>query len=140
MVAIDQESPCPLPIELGRERFKLLLVSIIAAMLIATAMEVFIGVGGNTRIEILRWMVLDPVSPPGKSDISRTVFMGLIFGSYQVSGKEMWWLDLGLVVAIAGLGYAVAEAIVFWERKAKNRDDEQLRKALHIISTWLHAF
>ena len=116
------------------ERFKLLLVSIIAAMLIATAMEVFIGVGGSTRIEILSgWFsILFPLL--GNLIFPVLYFVGLIFGSYQVSGKEMWWLDLGLVVAIAGLGYAVAEAIVFRERKAKNRDDERARKALHIAS------
>lgn len=71
------------------ERLKLLLFSILAAALIAAAMEIFI---------------------------------------------ESWWLDLGLVIAIAGLGYSIAEAIVFRERKEKSRKDEGKRKALHIAS------
>ncbi|MGV8088861.1 MAG: hypothetical protein ACP5OM_01140, partial [Methanothrix sp.] len=68
-------------------------------MLIATAMEVFIGVGGSTRIEILSgWFsILFPLL--GNLIFPVLYFAGLIFSSYQVSGKEMWWLDLGLVVA-----------------------------------------
>lgn len=89
------------------KRFKLLLLSIMAAGLIATALEAFIGFGESGRIEPLR---------------------GLF------SGAESWWLDLGLIVAIAGQGYAVAEAIVFRERKEKSRKDEGKRKALHIAS------
>jgi dolichol kinase len=43
-------------------------------------------------------------------------------------------LDLGEGIAIAGLGYAIAEAIVFRQKKAINRKDERARKAAHIIS------
>ena len=116
------------------ERFKLLLLSIIAAGLIDTALEVFIGVGESCRIEPLSgWFsILFPLL--GNLIFPVLHLVGLLLGSYHVSGIESWWLDLGLVVAIAGLGYAVAEAIVFRERKEKSRKDEGKRKALHIAS------
>lgn len=37
-------------------------------------------------------------------------------------------------IAIAGFGYAIAEAIIFRQKKALNRKDERARKSLHIIS------
>ena len=44
------------------------------------------------------------------------------------------WLDIGVGMAIAGLGYAIAEAIVFRQKKAIDRDDERARKAAHVLS------
>lgn len=116
------------------ERLKLLLFSILAAALIAAAMEIFIGVGGGNRIEPLSgvFSILFPLL--GHLIFPLLYFLGLIYGSCQVSGAEGWWLDLGLVIAIAGLGYSIAEAIVFRERKEKSRKDEGKRKALHIAS------
>lgn len=43
-------------------------------------------------------------------------------------------MDVGEALAIACLGYAIAEAIVFRQKKALNRKDERARKTLHIIS------
>jgi len=116
------------------ERLKLLLLSILAAGSIAAAMEVFIGVGESSRIEPLGgvFSILFPLL--GHLIFPLIYILGLIYGSYQVSGAESWWLDLGLVIAISGLGYAVAEAMVFRERIGKNREDERMRKALHIVS------
>ncbi len=116
------------------ERLKLLLVSILAAGSIAAAMEVFIGVGGSNRIEPLSGVFSILFTLLGHLIFPLLYFLGLLYGGYQVSGRESWWLDLGQVIAIAGLGYAVAEAMVFRERKEKSREDERTRKALHIAS------
>ena len=116
------------------ERLKLLLFSILAAGLIAAAMEVFIGVGGSSRIEPLSGIFSILFSFMGQLIFPLLYFLGLLYGSYQVSGGECWWLDLGQVIAIAGLGYAIAEAMVFREKKEKGREDEGMRKALHIAS------
>ena len=43
-------------------------------------------------------------------------------------------MDICIAMAIAGLGYATAEAIVFRHKKAIDRDDERARKAAHILS------
>lgn len=59
---------------------------------------------------------------------------GLLVSWYQLSGGPDCWLDLGEGIAIAGLGYAIAEAIVLQQKKAINRIDERARKAVHIIS------
>ena len=61
-------------------------------------------------------------------------FSGLLVSWYQVSGGLNCWLDIGEGIAVAGLGYAIAEAIVFRQKKAINRKDESARKAAHIIS------
>ncbi len=37
-------------------------------------------------------------------------------------------------MAIAGLGYDIAESIVFWQKKAIDRFDERARKAAHVLS------
>jgi len=97
------------------ERLKLLLLSILAAGSIAAAMEVFIGVGESSRIEPLGgvFSILFPLL--GHLIFPLIYILGLIYGSYQVSGAESWWLDLG-------------------QRIGKNREDERMRKALHIVS------
>lgn len=102
--------------------------------MIAAALEVFIGVGGSNRIEPLSGVFSILFSLLGQLIFPLLYFLGLLFASYQVSGAENWWLDLGQAIAIAGLGYAIAEAIVFRERKEKSREDEGKRKALHIAS------
>jgi dolichol kinase len=61
-------------------------------------------------------------------------FIGLLVGWLQVSGGLNCWLDVGEGIAIAGLGYAIAEAIVFRQKKAIDRKDERARKAAHIVS------
>jgi dolichol kinase len=61
------------------------------------------------------------------------LFALLVSGFQVTAGPDSWW-DLGIAMAIAGLGYATAEAIVFRQKKAIDRDDERARKAAHILS------
>jgi len=116
------------------ERSKLLLFSILMAGSIAYVMEVFIGIGEGNRIDPLIWWfsILFPLL--GHLIFPLLYFLGLLFGIYKVSGADGWWLDLGEAIAIAGLGYAIAEAIVIRQWRKKSREDERTRKALHIAS------
>ncbi|MBC7121482.1 MAG: hypothetical protein H5T33_07975 [Candidatus Methanosuratus sp.] len=116
------------------ERSKLLLFSILTAASIAYVMEVFIGIGGGNRTEPLIWGFSILFSLLGHLIFPLLYLLGLLFGIYKVSGADGWWLDLGQAIAIAGLGYAIAEAMVFRERRKKSREDERTRKALHIAS------
>ena len=59
---------------------------------------------------------------------------GLLVSGFQVMKGSNSWLDICIAMAIAGLGYATAEAIVFRHKKAIDRDDERARKAAHILS------
>jgi dolichol kinase len=60
--------------------------------------------------------------------------VGLLFGWYHISAGLNSWLDLGEAIAIAGLGYEIAEAIIFTQKKAIDRKDETPRKTIHVIS------
>jgi len=43
-------------------------------------------------------------------------------------------MDIGESIAIAGFGYAMAEAFIFRQKNAINRGDERARKTAHILS------
>lgn len=58
----------------------------------------------------------------------------LLVSGFQVTAGPNSWLDIGIAMAMAGLGYATAEAIVFGHKKAIDREDERARKAAHILS------
>lgn len=58
----------------------------------------------------------------------------LLVSLFQLPAGSNPWLDIGVGLAIAGLGYAIAEAIVFRQKKAIDRDDERARKAAHVLS------
>ena len=113
------------------ERIKLLFFSLIIAALIATSLKC-----------LTDCCQLEPISGAfsfvfpllGHVAFPLFYFIGLLVSWYQVSGGLNCWLDLGEGIAIAGLGYAIAEAIVFRQKKAINRIDERARKAAHIIS------
>ena len=113
------------------ERIKLLFFSLIIAALIATSLKC-----------LTDCCQLEPISGAfsfvfpllGHVAFPLFYFIGLLVSWYQVSGGLNCWLDIGEGIAIAGLGYAIAEAIVFRQKKAINRIDERARKAAHIIS------
>lgn len=60
--------------------------------------------------------------------------ISLIIGWLQIAEGMHSWMDIGESIAIAGFGYAVAEAFVFRQRNIVNRKDERARKATHILS------
>jgi dolichol kinase len=59
---------------------------------------------------------------------------GLLVSGFQLTAVSNSWSDIGIAMAMAGLGYATAEAFVFRHKKAIDRDDERARKAAHILS------
>ena len=61
-------------------------------------------------------------------------FFALLVSLFQSPAGVNSWLDIGIGLAIAGLGYNIAEAIVFRKKKAIDREDERERKAAHVLS------
>ncbi len=61
-------------------------------------------------------------------------FFALLVSLFQLPAGSNPWLDIGIGLAIAGLGYNIAEAIVFRQKKAIDRFDERARKAAHVLS------
>jgi dolichol kinase len=59
---------------------------------------------------------------------------GLLVGWSQAAKGIHSWMDIGESLAIAGFGYAVAEALVLRQKNAVNRGDERARKIAHILS------
>ena len=60
--------------------------------------------------------------------------VGLLVSWSQATEGMHSWMDIGESVAIAGFGYAMAEAFVFRQKNAINREDERARKTAHILS------
>lgn len=60
--------------------------------------------------------------------------VGLLVGWFGVAEGMHSWMDIGESIAIAGFGYAMAEAFVFRQKNALNRGDERARKTVHILS------
>jgi dolichol kinase len=116
------------------ERIKLLFFSIIIAASIATSLKYMTGVTECSQLEPISGAFSFVFPLMGHVVFPLFYFIGMLVSWYQVSGGLNCWLALGEGIAIAGLGYAIAEAIVFRQKKAVNRKDERARKAAHIIS------
>lgn len=116
------------------ERIKLLFFSLVIAALIATSMKYLTDVAECNQLEPISGVFSIVFSLMGNVTFPLFYFIGLLVGWLQVSGGLNCWLDVGEGIAIAGLGYAIAEAIVFRQKKAIDRKDERARKAAHIVS------
>jgi len=116
------------------QRIKLLFFSLVIAAIIAASLECL--------PESVNCCQLQPISGAfsfvfplmGHGAFALFYIIGLLVSWFDVSGGQSCWLDLGEGIAIAGLGYAIAQAIVFRQKRAINRIDERARKAVHIIS------
>jgi dolichol kinase len=116
------------------ERFKLLFFSLIIAALMATSLRCLKDGAECCQLEPISGAFSFVFPFLGHVVFPLFYFIGLLVSWYQVSGGLNCWLDIGEGIAIAGLGYAIAEAIVFRQKKAIDRKDERARKAAHIIS------
>jgi dolichol kinase len=104
------------------------------AVLLAESLEYITGAGNYYSID-LHGGVYSLVFPLiGYLAFPLFYVAGLLFGWYHISAGLNSWLDLGEAIAIAGLGYAIAEAIIFTQKKAIDRLDETPRKTIHVIS------
>jgi len=116
------------------QRIKLLFFSLVIAAIIAASLKCL--------PESVNCCQLQPISGAfsfvfplmGHGAFALFYIIGMLVSWFEVSGGQNCWLDLGEGIAIAGLGYAIAQAIVFRQKRAINRIDERARKAVHIIS------
>jgi dolichol kinase len=120
----------------SNERFRLLLFSIIIAALLVTFLRGLTGIGEMGLFASIPTSGAFSIAFPLLGQWIFLLFyaVGLVVGWYQVAVGPYSWLDVGEGIAIAGLGYAIAEAIVFKQKKALNRKDERARKTLHVVS------
>ena len=131
------------------ERLKLLLINIVTAAtvsallkwLIETARINNLGLANSTSPAVANYSsfyvaeafsIVFPLL--GHVLFPLSYFFALLVSGFQVTAGSISWLDLGIAMAVAGLGYAIAEAIVFRHKKAIDRVDERARKAAHILS------
>jgi dolichol kinase len=113
-----------------------LLLSIIIVALLAASLGVLTGIDEAGRFASHPISGAFSIAFPllGQGIFLVLYLLGLLVGWHHVAGGAYGWLDLGEGVAVAGLGYAIAEAVVFRQRKATTRKDETARKSLHIAS------
>ncbi len=116
------------------ERFKLLVFNLIIAAVLAESLEYVTSTAKYCDLDLFGGIYSIVFPLIGYLGFPLFYFIGLLFGWYHVSGGLNSWLDLGEAIALAGLGYAIAEAIVFTQKKAIKRKDENPRKAVHVIS------
>lgn len=114
----------------------LLLISIIMVAILAAFLSIVTGIEQAGRSAPLPLSGAFSIAFPllGHGVFLLLYSVGLLVGWHQVAGGAYGWLDLGEGIAIAGLGYAIAEAIVFNRKRAIDRKDESARKTLHIVS------
>ncbi len=116
------------------QRIKLLFFSLVIASIIAASLKCLPESANCCQLQPISGAFSFVFPLMGHVAFPLFYFIGLLVSWYQVSGGPNCWLDLGEGIAIAGLGYAIAEAIVFRQKRAINRIDERARKAVHIIS------
>ncbi len=116
------------------QRIKLLLFSIVIAAAIAASLECLPKSVNCCQLQPISgaFSIMFPLM--GHGAFVLFYIIGLLVSWSELSGGQNCWLDLGEGIAIAGLGYAIAEAIFFRQKRAINRIDERARKAVHIIS------
>ena len=131
------------------ERIKLLLINIVTAAAISVLLKWLIDVANISKFGLANssgpavanypnFFVAEAFSFVfpllGNVLFPLSYIFALLVSLFQSPAGSNSWLDIGMGMAIAGLGYAIAEAIVFREKKAISREDERTRKAAHILS------
>jgi len=111
-----------------------LVFSLIIAVLVATSLNYLIDAAECSQLEHISGVCAIVFPLLGHVLFPLFYLIGLLVSWYQVSGGLNCWLDLGEGIAIAGLGYAIAEAVVFRQKKVVTRKDESARKGVHVAS------
>jgi membrane-associated phospholipid phosphatase len=132
------------------ERLELLAINLIATAVISILLEKFVGIPRLYQLEsgLFSWCSPGFAFPSGHfADafpfvfpfIGNTLFpisyfIALLVSWSQVSQGLHSLLDIGGGLAVAGLGYSIAEAIILKQKNVINRKNELPRKAAHIAS------
>ena len=140
----------PAPNPTSKERIKLLAVNLVVAAVLSIILRRPVDIHGADKFQLsLSSSYLTGLANPSiyASEAFSFVFsllgqvlfplffvVGLLVGLSQVAEGMHSWMDIGESIAIAGFGFAVAEALVFRQKNAINRRDERARKIAHILS------
>jgi len=116
------------------ERIKLMLISLIIAELIVLLIRSLTDTMECRHPELVSGTFSIVFSLLGHVAFPIFYLLGLLASWDQVSGGLNCWLDLGEGIAIAGLGYGMAEAVVIRQKNVIARKDERIRKSVHVIS------
>lgn len=126
------------------ERIKLLLINIVTVAVISALLNWLIDIAGPMNSSPLAFSAFPSfyvaeafslVFPLlGNVLFPLSYLFAVLVSLFQFPSGANPWLDIGIGMAIAGLGYNIAEAIVFREKKAIDRYDERARKAAHVLS------
>ena len=114
------------------ERIKLMLISLIIAELIVLLIRSLTDTMECGHPELVSGTFSIVFSLLGHVAFPIFYLLGLL-ASWDQGGLNCW-LDLGEGIAIAGLGYGMAEAVVIRQKNVIARKDERIRKGVHIIS------
>ncbi len=129
------------------ERLKLIIVNLIVTIIAFSLLKGLIDVPRHNQLEpnLYATYLPDFAYPSGHVSMSFSfVFpllghalfpfsylIGLIVSYSVVSQGMNSWLDVGGAIAVAGLGYNIAESLVFKQKKVIYKEDERARQAVH---------
>jgi farnesol kinase len=126
------------------ERIKLLLINIVTVAAISALLKWLIDIAGpmNSSSPAFSAFPSFYVSEAfslvfpllGNVLFPLSYIFAMLVSLFQLPAGANPWLDIGVGMAIAGLGYDISESIVFRQKKAIDRFDERARKAAHVLS------
>jgi dolichol kinase len=130
-----------------KERLKLLAINLVVAAIIAGSLQMAIPIHRPCQLEPNNYSICVPYFAYPSIHASTSFsfvfpFLGhlLFFILYAIGLLICWsrvheglhsWLDIGGGIAIAGLGYGIAEMLVKKHKSKICRADERLRQTLH---------
>jgi dolichol kinase len=126
------------------ERIKLLLINIVTVAAISTLLKWLIDIAGPMNSSSPAFSVFPRIYIAeafslvfpllGNVLFPLSYLFAVLVSLFQLPAGVNPWLDIGVGMAIAGLGYDISESIVFRQKKAIDRFDESARKAAHVLS------
>ncbi len=137
----------PIKSSISKERLKLLVINTIVTAILAVSLQMAIPIHRPCQIEPNAYSMCLPYYAYPSIHASTSFsfvfpFLGhvLFYLLYIIALLISWsrvyqglhsWLDIGGGIAIAGLGYNIAETIVNKHKRIIFRDDERSRQAVH---------
>jgi len=138
----------PIKPSISKERLKLLAINITVTAILAISLQMVIPLRRPCQIEPDVYSMCLPYYAYPSIHASTSFsfvfpFLGhvMFFLLYVIASLISWsrvyqglhsWLDIGGGIAIAGLGYNIADALVNRHKKIIFREDEMSRQAVHV--------